>query len=274
MIHLGSPESLQALTTMVNRQKLIDADLLTRYLMLMPAQAIAPMTELLGGLNSLQSRKTVCDVLAQLAANHIELIAGRLRDERWFIVRNLIYVMGRIGGPKVADYLAPLVRHAEPRVRKELVKTLDAMDSPKAIDLLLEMLRDQESAVRMTALRALARRKTPRTIAPLTAIIEDRRFAGKDLSEKLEVFTALAASGQAEALAVLTRYLQGTSWWRRAEQEQLRWCAAYALKQMGSAEALALLEEGSRGRNRHVQEACLAALRGTTRELMMRQAVS
>jgi hypothetical protein len=43
---------------------------------------------------------------------------------------------------------------------------------------------------------------------------------------------------------------------------------------MGSAEALALLEESSQGKDRHVQEACLAALRGTTRELMMRQAGS
>jgi HEAT repeat protein len=271
---LGTPERFGALTTMLNRQKLIDTDLLTRYLMVMTEPAMVPMTELLGTLNSLQARKTVCDVLAQLAEKKIEVIASRLRDERWYIVRNLIYVMGRIGGPKAADYLAPLVRHTEPRVRKELVKTLDAMDAPKAIDLLLEMLRDQEGVVRMAALRALARRKSAQVVAPLAAIIENRHFAGKDLSEKLEVFAALAASGQTEALTLLGRYLYRTSWWRRTEHEQLRWCAAYALKHMGTPEAIALLEQGSRGRNRNLQEACAAALRGTARELMMKQARS
>jgi HEAT repeat protein len=274
MSSVGTRERFEALTTMLNRQKLIDTDLLTRYLELMPVQAVVPMIELLGAINSLQGRRTVCDALAQLARDNAELLAGRLQDDRWYIVRNLIYVMGRIGGPRVVDYLRPLARHPESRVRRELVKTLDGMDHPKAVDALLDMLRDQEHTMRVVVLRALARRKSPRVVQPLSTVIADRHFAGKDLSEKLEVFVTLASSGEAEALALLTRYLRGTSWWRRAEQEQLRWCAAYALKQMGSAEALALLEEGSQGRDRHVQEACLAALRGTTRELMMRQAVS
>ena len=274
MSSVGTRERFETLTTMLNRQKLIDTDLLTRYLELMPVQAVVPMIELLGAINSLQGRRTVCDALAQLARDNVELIAGRLRDDRWYIVRNLIYVMGRIGGPRVVDYLNPLARHPESRVRRELVKTLDGMDYPKAVDALLDMLGDQEHTVRVMVLRALARRKSPRVVQPLSTIITDRHFAGKELSEKLEVFVTLASSGEAEALALLTRYLRGTSWWRRAEQEQLRWCAAYALKQMGTAEALALLEEGSQGRDRHVQEACLAALRGTTRELMMRQTVS
>ncbi|MEW6324359.1 MAG: HEAT repeat domain-containing protein [Nitrospirota bacterium] len=274
LLRLGAPESLQALTVAFNRLKSIEVDQLTRYLQLLPPDAIAPMTELLGTLNSLQARKAVCDVLAQTARDKIELVAGRLRDDRWYIVRNLIYVMGRIGGPKAADYLAPLVRHSEPRVRKELVKTLDAMEASNTVELLLDLLRDRDGGVRVMALRALGRRKSARAVAPLTAMIEERQFREKALSEKLEVFAALAASGQAESMAVLARYLRGGSWWRRAEREQLRWCAAYALKQMGTPEALALLEEGSQGRNRSVQEACLAALRGTARDLMLKQARS
>ncbi len=274
LLRLGSPERFQALTVVFNRQKTIEVDQLTRYLTLLPADASGSMTELMGTLNSLQARKAVCDVLAKTAQDKVELIVGRLRDERWYIVRNLIYVMGRIGGPKVIDYLSPLVRHPEPRVRKELAKTLDAMDAPRVTELLLELLRDQDGSVRMMVLRALGRRKSAKAIAPLAAIIEERQFAEKTLPEKLEVFAALAASGQPEALAVLTRHLRGSSWWRRTEQEQLRWCAAYGLKQMGTADALALLEEGSRGRDRSVQEACLAALRGTAREFMLKQARS
>jgi len=67
--------------------------------------------------------------------------------------------------------------------------------------------------------------------------------------------------------------LKGSSWWRRGGQEQLCWCAAYALKQMGTDEAIALLEEGSHHAVRGLQEACQAALRGTSRDLIIRQAL-
>jgi hypothetical protein len=272
LVRLSTPERLEALTVMLNREKVADATALTEFLQAMTPQALGPLTDLLGTVIVMKTRKVICDAMVTLGHDHIELLAGRLRDDRWFVVRNLIYVMGRIGGPKVISYLAPLVRHAEQRVRKEVIKTLDGMDSEKAIDVLLECLRDQESAVRMMALRALARRKTPRVIEPLTALIDDRQFAAKDVSEKLEVFVTLGASGRPEALSMLKQYLKGSSWWRRTGQEQLCWCAAYALKQMGTQEAMALLEEGSRQAGKGLQEACQAALRGTARELMIRQA--
>jgi len=272
LVRLGTPERLETLTVVLNKEKTVDAPALTEFIQAMTPQALGPLTDLLGTVIIMKTRKVICDAMVTLGQDHVELLAGRLKDDRWFVVRNLIYVMGRIGGPKVISYLAPLVRHPEQRVRKEVIKTLDGMDSEKIIDVLLDCLRDQESSVRMMAMRALARRRTPRVIEPLTAVIEERQFAAKDVSEKLEVFLALGASGRPEALAVLKRYLKGGSWWRRGGQEQLCWCAAYALKQMGTEEAIALLEEGSQHASRVLQEACLAALRGTARELMVRQA--
>jgi len=272
LVGLGSPERLEALTVMLNREKTMDMAALTAFLEAMTPEALGPLTDLLGTVVVMKTRKVICDAMVTLGRDNIELLAGRLRDDRWFVVRNLIYVMGRIGGPKVIGYLAPLVRHPEQRVRKEVIKTFDGMSSEKVVDILLECVRDQESSVRMMALRALARRKTPRVIELLTSVIEERHFAAKDVSEKLETFVALGSSGRPEAIAVLKRYLKGGSWWRRSGQEHLCWCAAYALKQMGTEEAIALLEEGSRDQNRGLQEACQSALRGTARELMLRQA--
>ena len=274
LVQLSTPERLEALTVILNKEKTTDTAALTAFLQAMTSEALGPLTDLLGTVVVMKTRKVLCDAMVTLGRDNIELLAGRLRDDRWFVVRNLIYVMGRIGGPKVISYLSPLVRHTEQRVRKEVIKTLDGMDSEKVIDVLLECVRDQESSVRMMALRALTRRKTPRVTEPLAAMIEERHFAAKDVSEKLETFVALGSSGRPEALAVLKGYLKGGSWWRRGGQEQLCWCAAYALKQTGTDEAIALLEEGSRDHSRSLQEACSAALRGTARELMLRQARS
>jgi len=273
LVRLGSTERFEVLTGLLNKEKDVDVPALMKFLQAMTAQALVPLTDLLATVNAMKTRKVICDVMVTLGHDHVDLLADRLKDDRWFVVRNLIYVMGRIGGPNVIGHLAPLVRHSEQRVRKEAIKTLDAMDSENIIDVLLEAVRDQESSVRMVAIRALARRKTPRVIEPLTAMIEDRQFAAKDMSEKLEVFVALGASGRSEALEVLKRYLKGSSWWRRSGQEQLCWCAAYALKQMGTQEAIALLEEGSQQASRGLQEACQAALRGTARDLIIRQAL-
>lgn len=274
LMRLGTSERLAALTVVLNKGNAVDVAALTEFLQAMTPKALMPLTDMLGTVTVMKIRKVICDAMVTLGHDNIELLAGRLKDDRWFVVRNLIYVMGQIGGPKVVGYLAPLVHHPEQRVRKEAIKTLDGMDSEKIIDILLECLRDQESSVRVMAMRALAKRKTPSVIQPLVAMIEDRHFAAKDVSEKLEVFVTLGSSGGPEALAVLKRYLKGSSWWRRSGQEQLCWCAAYALKQMGTEEAIALLEENSRHASRGLQEACLAALRGMARELIIRQARS
>ena len=272
LMRLGTPERLEKLAAVLNKEKTLDAPSLTAFIQAMAPQALGPLSDLLGTVAVMKTRKVICDAMVPLGRDHLDVLAGRLKDDRWFVVRNLIYVMGRIGGVKVIDHLAPLIRHPEPRVRKEVIKILDGMDAEKVIDVLLESLRDAESSVRIMAMRALARRKTPRVLEPLTAIIEERHFAAKDISEKLEAFVALGSSGRPEALAILKQYLKGSSWWRRSEHEQLCWCAAYALKQMGTDEAIALLEEGSQHASRGLQEACLAALRGTARELVIRQA--
>jgi HEAT repeat protein len=273
LVRLSTPERLEALTVVLNKKKVVDAAALTEFLQSLTPQALVPLTDLLGTVSVMKARKIICEAMVTLGRDNVELLASRLKDDRWFVVRNLIYVVGRIGGPNVVEYLAPLVSHPEQRVRQEVIKTLDGMDSEKIIDILLECIRDQESSVRIMAIRALARRKTPRAIEPLAAMIQDRHFAVRDVSEKLEVFVALGSSGCSEALAVLKRYLKGSSWWRRRSgQEQLCWCAAYSLKQMGTKEAITLLEEGSHHASRSLKEACLAALRGTARELMIRQA--
>lgn len=271
LLRLGTQDRLHALMVMLNSQGSVDTEALFQYVVSLTPPSIIPLTDLLGSVNSLKARKTVCEALVELARHDVELLASRLRDDRWFVVRNLIYVLGRIGGPQVVDHLARLVRHPEQRVRKEVVKTFDGMEHPKVVSVLIQFLQDQESAVRLMALRALTRRKSPEAVAPLAAIIAGRNFAAKDLSEKFEIFVALAMSGQPGALTLLKHYLRSVSWWKRGGHEQLRWCAAYALKQMGTPEAIALLEEGSHGRDRRLQEACLAALRGTERELMMKQ---
>jgi hypothetical protein len=273
LVRLGSTERFEVLTGLLNKEKNVNEPALVQFLQTMTSQALGPLTNLLATVNAMKTRKLICDVMVTLGHDHVNLLAERLTDDRWFVVRNLIYVLGRIGGPSVIGHLEPMVRHPEQRVRKEAIKTLDAMDAEHILDVLLEAVCDQEGSVRMIALRALARRKTPRAIEPLTAMIEDRQFAAKDMSEKLEVFVALGASGRAEALEVLKRYLKGSSWWRRSGQEQLCWCAAYALKQMGTDEAIALLEEGSHHAGRGLQEACQAALRGTSRDLIIRQAL-
>ena len=271
LIRMGGQERLQLIATAINEQETVDTDALLAYLSALTPEAIVPLTGLLGSASSLKARKVVCEVLVELGKNDVDLLASRLRGGQWFVIRNLIYVLGRIGGPKVVQHLAPLSRHPEQRVRKEVVKTLDGMARDEVIEVLLGILNDQESAVRLAALRALARRKSPQVVAPLAALITDRNFVAKDLNEKLEIFVTLASSGQAEAIVLLKKYVRRTSWWKRAGQEQLRWCAAYALKQMGTAEAMAILEEGSQGRNRRLREACVAVLRGTARELMMKQ---
>lgn len=238
------------------------AEDLPSVLTLLNRNALLPLCELLGRLESTAPRMVISEVLVGLGKEASEVLASKLTDERWTLVRDLVSVLGRIADPRVIDGFRRLVRHARVEVRKEVIHAARHMNEPRARDLLAFFLKDADEGVRVSAAKALAQASHQAARQPLLELIQSKECKEKSLYEKTWLFEALGRIGGEEAIPALEGILKKRSGFllRDAKQSEMGICAALALRRIGSRRAIAVLEEGSTLGDKAIRGACATAL--------------
>jgi hypothetical protein len=258
----GEEGRVRALEPVLNNEQFDDTENFFAFLVLLEKNAVGPLADLLGHASKMKVRRTLCDALVELGKMDLEMVISKLELPNWHIVRNLVYVLGKIGDPRVLQAFHKVKRHREARVRKELVSALDGIDEPKGYSLLMELLQDPDGGIRIAALKSLARRNHKETPKKLLSIIAEKGFEERDFDEKKEFFDAIGRISGNEVIPQMRRLLlqKGILWLRNARQEEMGICSALALQRIGSAEAIEALREGGRNSGKTVREACLRAL--------------
>jgi len=122
--------------------------------------AIVPFMKILGELKSIHARKVVIDALILLGTKDIATLSKGLSDSRWYVVRNIIYILRKIGDRKAVDYLLKTVRHGDIRVKKEVIRALGELGGAGVLQTLRDCLDDADLQVRSAALKALGNIKS------------------------------------------------------------------------------------------------------------------
>jgi len=72
-------------------------------------------------------------------------------DRRWYLVRNILYILGRIGKEQSLPYIQRALNHEDLRVKREAIQALGLIGGQKAIGLLVRALTDNDVRVRCIA---------------------------------------------------------------------------------------------------------------------------
>ncbi|MGZ3614380.1 MAG: HEAT repeat domain-containing protein, partial [Thermodesulfobacteriota bacterium] len=118
------------------------------YLLLLQKNSIKPMIKVLGELKNSKARRVFCDSLSEIGKNAIELITPYIDDRRWFLVRNIVYTLGRIGKEQSLPYIQKAFNHEDLRVRREAIQALGLIGGTKATGLLVKSLSDNDVRIR------------------------------------------------------------------------------------------------------------------------------
>jgi HEAT repeat protein len=258
----GSGERIEKLKAVLNSEEVRDLDHLHAYLVLHRKNAISPLVNLLGTLDKMKPRRILCEAMVELAREETDILISRLTDRRWYTVRNIVYILGKIGNEKVVDALAPLIRHEETRVRKEVLRAYEVLPGQKSKQYLAQFLKDDDSSIRILAAKTLAHSKAAGAVERLLEAISEPQFKDRDLYEKKEIFDALGRVGENKILSMLQKILKQRTWLRihKGRIEELKLCAIIALKRIKTPEAIKVLQEGTRLKNKNVREACARVL--------------
>jgi hypothetical protein len=216
------------------------------YITLLNKNAITPLLSLLGELEDRKMRRVVCNVLSVIGRQDIETLAKGIHDERWYLVRNILMILGMTKDPKAIKYVKERLRHPEPKVRKEAIKALESIGSEEIKGHLMGVLKDKDSSVRTDALKVLRRFGGEGLFATVKEIVLKDDFRERPFAEKRELLETFGETGKEKALPILSRFFKKKGLFKSIEKEELRASAAYGLGLINTKEASVLLEKGSR----------------------------
>jgi HEAT repeat protein len=222
--------------------------------------AIEPLLRGLAEEQDWEIRRTLLSYLAGRGRAAVPALLRRLNDESWYLVRNVILILGEIGDAGTIGPIAGLLVHKETRVRREAATALGKIGGPRAFAILSESLDDPD--IGEVAARALATIDRQRTVDTFLHRTERVSPFGKGNRQLREAITALGELGANESVPRLQTILLRGFWLPPRTGDPVRIAAAWALRRIGTADAMAAVERGVRVFRGPVRRACSEILSG------------
>jgi hypothetical protein len=150
--------------------------------------------------------------LVQLDESAIAPLYRHAYHKEWYVVRNLLHVLGHIGSSNSLSAVQATLKHRDERVRLEALRTLSTIGGRHAESVLLECVSKHEAQSAVLALQYLVRAQTRWVMPELRDFLEARRGF---LREQPELATSLMRAfgelGEQEDIARLKRF--APPWW-------------------------------------------------------------
>ena len=223
--------------------------------------AIDLLNLVLGESKVRRTRRLLAEAVTDLCRNNPERLAPWLADPRWYVVRNIIHILGWIGGPQIVGLLQTAARHPEAKVRHEVVSALGQLDLKLSRPLLIKMLDGAATRLFSLILHQLSSRRDSATARLLIGYLQDPKFEQRPIEEKRAIYSALSATGGDDILPELEAELLKGNWFTRT-QETHRQAIARCVARLGTPAAKEVLERGAQSKRTAVRKACEDALAG------------
>lgn len=214
-----------------------------KLILLLERKSIPILITILGYLDTNTARKTVVNILSRVGIADVHAVARGLSDERWYVVRNIVITLRKIGDRDAKKHLLKIAGHRDARVRKEVVKALARIGGVEIPGLLKEALNDPELSVRQTALKGLEHLIAPLAKAILFDIVQSSAFIDRAYEEKKDYYQALLRFGGGDVRSLLERRLQKRCFFRRTKNDEDKAAIVYNIGILGDKEFLGCLNE-------------------------------
>jgi len=260
-LYLGSEEIVGLLAELLDSGIDIDVTIFEELIDFFDKNAIDPLVKYLGELKTIRARKYVIDALTVVGKRDIQTLARGLNDQRWYVVRNIIYILRKIGDKRAIEYLLRTIRHGDVRVRKEVIKAVGELGEREVIQTLRECLDDPDMQVRTAAAKAFANIGSEASKKIILDKIAGKEFREKDFDEKREFFEVLSQWKDTDVYGFLVKILKTRSFFNRAKLLESKAGAAYCLGLIGNKDALPLLHKIKDSSNKLLRDFSYTAIR-------------
>jgi len=235
---IASPESLARVTTALRRYRSDSAEYLAcrRLLGVLGASMIDPLLEVLADEQDMSARKALIDLISSSAHDYIPALGARLTDHRWYLVRNVVAILGTTRSTEALPFLQRTLRHSDARVRRETIRGLAAIRGPMADSILAAALNDADAQNVQAAARYLGLVGARSSVAGLEQLALGESLGNHETPARVEAIGALAKLGSPTSVPVLTELARKHGLFGGGPPREVRDAALAALPALTSAD--------------------------------------
>jgi hypothetical protein len=240
-VFLGNDEIVASLAETLDSGVEIEGNVLDEFFLYLEKNAIEPLIKYLGELKAIRARRTFIQALIVLGKKDIQAVAKGLNDQRWYVVRNIIYVLRKIGDRKAIEHILKTIKQGDIRVRKEGIRTLGELGAREVIPALRECFSDPDMQIRIATAKAFGNIESEAAKKVIIDQITAKEFRDKEFEEKKEFFEVLSHWKDQEVYDFLVKILKARFFFNRAKMFENKACAALCLGLLGNRDALPVL---------------------------------
>ncbi len=218
------------------------------------------LMEILANESAAPKRKLLNEILVRSGTAALPVINEFLIDERWFVVRNAIAIMGDIRSQESLAELTLLLQHDEIRVRREAIRALTKIGGKRAIKILLQTAVDDDQELRRQAILSLGAIRATAAVPTLLALLKQKDWSQRGIDLKKDSIRALGEIRAPEAVPELLKIIKNKRWFHRKLNDELRIAAAAALGDIGDEDTRGVLEKTTQDRTAAVARAAAQAI--------------
>lgn len=151
-------------------------------------------------------RFRLLDLLTKLGPAVARDASALLTDPRWYVVRNMLLLLRRVGDVRSVVAVRRCVEHPDLRVRLEAIHNLFAFDPDVPRTLLGRALRDPDLRQAEAAMELAGKYGIAQAVGPIVDYLREWDPLGKRRAVRLKAIRALAAIADPRALQGLGRF--------------------------------------------------------------------
>lgn len=213
------------------------------------------------------TRRNVFNTLLSLGRSITPFVVRRLANERWFEVRQMVSLLGEMGDPDSVAPLSAAFGHADPRVKRAVLKSLARIRSPRSVEFLIQAVSEEDPALSSQAIISLGMLRDPSAVGKLAELALKWEPFRDEQETKKEAIKALGIIGDQKAVPHLVKVLLRKTWFGRRLNDDFRVLAANSLSMIGGKDAFEAIEKAYRGSGGELYNTCKRIIEGREKTL-------
>jgi len=180
-------------------------------------------------------RKTIIDIIVKIGRPAIPAVLDNLNDSRWYVVRNMVTILGSLGDPDLATHIVAALPHPDLRVKKEAIKGLSKLPHPSAVAALGELCFFPDETTALTATAALSRKKDEEAVLTLYRRAVRKKVFFPHYRLAHEAIDSLRTIDTDKALSALEEILGATAIWETPKFREMKKHALRSISKMSGS---------------------------------------
>jgi hypothetical protein len=222
---------------------------------------ISPLMDALTEEASQTVRRFLMGLLQQFKDRTIPEATKRLGDQRWFVKRNMLYLLGECKNKEVLPSVRPYCRHENRRVGFEATKCLLNLGDAYGISTVRDYFNSESREDVEQAIAFSGSFRIREVVPDLIQMLKKWGISGADLYNKIPIVKALGDIGDPRALEVLKDLLSGKNILFKGAADKLKEEIYRSLRNYPYNDIKDLLRAGLKSKNSAIKQEAMRLIR-------------